>query len=547
MPSGTVWSPLQYPVFRGFWIAIVASQIGTWMQNAGASWLMTSLAASPALVALMQTATSLPTFLLGLPSGALADIVDRRRLLLVTQSWMFLVAIVLAALTFTGAVTPALLLLLTFGIGVGVALTGPAWQATSPHLVPPDELPGAVALNGVAVNIGRSIGPAIGGLLLAAVGAAAVFLTNAASFVGMLVVVFRWRPRVQERTLPAERLPHAMRTGLRYLHHSPPLQAVLVRTSLFVFGSAALFALLPLVARNELGLGSAGFGLLFAMLGVGAIIGAALLPRLRARVHLDLLVAFGTVAFAGATLSLALVHNSGVAFAAMLVAGVAWMSLLASLNVSAQTASPRWVRARVLGSYLVVFQGGLALGSLTWGLVAELTSVSIALLAAAGFLAAGLFAAPRFRLRRGEVQDLTPYQWPEPLVDGPSDQDRGPVLVTVEYRVDPARAEEFVSAMRDLGRTRRRDGAYRWGLFRDVADANRFVETFLVESWLEHLRQHRRGTVADRELLDRIQGFHLGPGPPAVSHLLGEARLAGLLEPSPDRSHSRWRRPFRRF
>ncbi len=414
--------------------------------------------------------------------------------------------------------------------------------------MPPDELPGAVALNGVAVNIGRSVGPAVGGLLLAAVGAAAVFLTNAASFVGMLVVVFRWRPRVPERTLPVERLPHAMRTGLRYVRHSPPLQAVLVRTALFVFGASALFGLLPLVARYELGLGSAGFGLLLAMLGLGAIVGAALLPRLRARFPIDLLVAFGTIAAAAAILCLALVHLLAVAFPAMLLAGIAWITLLASLNVSAQTSSPRWVRARVLGSYLVVFQGGLALGSLTWGLVAETTSVSIALIAAASFLAAGLFAAPRFRLNRGEVQDLTPYRWPEPMVEGgPTDRDRGPVLVTVEYRVDPARATEFVAAMRDLGRTRRRDGAYRWGLFRDVADSRRFVETFLVESWLEHLRQHRRGTVADRELLDRIQSFHLGPEPPVVSHLLGEARLAGLLEPSPDRPPSRWRHPFRRI
>lgn len=528
---GGAWSALRNPVFRGFWIAVLASQIGTWMQNAGAAWLMTSLAASPALVALMQTATSLPTFLFGLPAGALADVVDRRKLLLITQSWMLGAAVVLAVVTIAGAVTPALLLVLTFAIGLGVALTGPAWQATSPHLVPPEDLPSAVALNGVAVNVGRAVGPAAGGLLLTAAGAGAVFLTNAASFVAMLVAVGRWKPSTRERMLPAERLPGAVRAGLRYLRHSPPLRAVLVRTALFVAGASALFALLPVVARRELGLGSAGFGLLLTVLGIGAIGGAALLPRLRARLALDALVVSATVAFAGALAGLALGSSLWIAFPSMLVAGLAWISLMASVNVAAQTSTPRWVRARALGSYLLVFQGGLALGSVVWGVVAETTSVSTALLAAAAFLGAGLAAVPRFRLRRPRERDLTPYQWPEPLVEGEPDLDRGPVLVTVEYRVDPARAREFVAVMRELGRTRRRDGAYRWSVYRDVADPERFVETFLVESWIEHLRQHRRGTVADQELIERVHAFHLGPERPLVSHLIGEARLAGLLEP----------------
>lgn len=541
-PGGTVWSPLRQPLFRAFWIAVLASQIGTWMQNAGAAWLMTSLAASPALVALIQTATSLPTFLLGLPAGALADIVDRRRLLIATQSWMLVVAAALAGLTIAGVVTPALLLLLTFAIGVGVALTGPAWQATSPYLVPAHDLPGAVALNGVAVNVGRAVGPAAGGLLLAAAGAGAVFLTNAASFVGMIAVVVRWRPKVAKPALPAERLPGAMRAGLRYVRHSPPLRAVLVRTALFVLGASALFALLPLVARRELGLGSAGFGLLLAVLGVGAIGGAGLLPRLRSWAPPDLLVAVATALFSGSLVALALAHELAIAFPAMLAAGVAWISLMASLNVAAQTSSPRWVRARALGAYLLVFQGGLAIGSIIWGAVATAASVSTALLGAAAFLVAGLLAAPRFRLRSGGERDVTSHQWPEPLVSAEPDHDRGPVLVTVEYRVDPDQAGEFVAAMRELGRTRRRDGAYRWGLFRDVADPERFVETFLVESWVEHLRQHRRGTVADRELLERIHGYHRGPRAPVVSHLLSEARLAGVLEPRATR-HGLWHRP----
>lgn len=528
--AGGVWSPLRYPVFRAFWLAVLASQIGTWMQNAGAAWLMTTLAASPALVALMQTATSLPTFLVGLPAGALADIVDRRRLLLATQGWMLLAAAVLAVLTFAGVVTPALLLLLTFAIGFGVALTGPAWQATSPHLVPAEELPGAVALNGVAVNVGRAVGPAAGGLLLAVAGAGAVFLANAASFVGMLAVVARWRPRSSERTLPAERLTGAIRAGLRYLRHAPPLQAVLVRTAGFVLGASALFALLPVVARRELGLGSAGFGLLLAVLGVGAIAGAGLLARARRTLPPDRLVLAATALFAGGILALALARSLAFVFPAMFAAGVAWIAAMASFNVAAQTATPRWVRARALAAYLLVFQGGLALGSVVWGAVAETTSVSTALLAASVFLGASVLAATRFRLAAARKADLTPYRWPEPLVRHELEGDRGPVLVTVEYRIEPADEPEFFALMRELGRTRRRDGAYRWGLYRDVADPQRFVETFLVESWLEHLRQHRRGTEADRALLDRIHRLHSGESPPPVTHLLSELRLAGVFE-----------------
>jgi MFS family permease len=533
--AGGVRGPLRYPVFRAFWIAVLASQVGTWMQNAGAAWLMTTLAASPALVALMQTATSLPSFLLGVPAGALADIVDRRRLLLATQAWMLLAAVVLAVLTIAGVVTPALLLVLTFAIGLGVALTGPAWQATSPHLVPPEELPGAVALNGVAVNVGRAVGPAAGGLLLAAAGAGAVFLTNAASFVGMLAVVFRWRPRAPERTLPAERLSGAMRAGLRYLRHSPALQTVLVRTAGFVLGASAMFALLPVVARRELGLGSAGFGLLLAVLGIGAIAGAGLLARVRAVFTPDRLVLAGTVLFSGAILSLALTTELAIVFAAMFVAGISWIALMASFNVAAQTGTPRWVRARALAAYLLVFQGGLALGSVVWGAVAETTSVRTALVAAAAFLGASLLPALRFRLDAVTTADLTPYSWPEPLVRHEPEGERGPVLVTVEYRVEPADEEEFFALMRELGRTRRRDGAYRWGLYRDIGDPQRFVETFLVESWLEHLRQHRRGTEADRELLERIRRLHAGESAPAVSHLLGELRLTSILEPRSER------------
>jgi len=502
------------------------------MQNAGAAWLMTTLVASPALVSLMQTATSLPTFLFGLPAGALADIVDRRRLMLATQAWMLASALALAVLTVLGEVGPWTLLALTFSIGAGVALSGPAWQATSPHLVPPAELPSAVALNGVAVNLGRAAGPAAGGLLLSAAGASAVFFANAASFVGMLGVVFRWTPPTRRWTLPPERVASAVLAGVRYLRHSPPLRAVLVRTVLFVGGASALFALLPVVASRELDVGSAGFGLLLGVLGLGAIAGAALLPRLRRLLSLDALVVSGTLVVGGALLVLALLHDLAAAFVALLAAGLSWIALLSSLNVVAQTSTPAWVRARALAAYLLVFQGGQAIGSIVWGGVAELASLRSALLASVVFLLLGAAAARRWRLRPGLEPEVTPFSWPEPSVHdeaGPS-LDEGPILVTVEYRIARGDVEEFLRLVREVGRVRRRDGAYRWGIYRDLADPERYLETFLLESWVEHLRQHHRGTVADRRLTERLRELHRGEEPPAVSHLAGEAWLGGVVD-----------------
>lgn len=529
-PASSAWSPLRTPLFRAFWLAVLASQIGTWMQNAGAAWLMTSLSHSPALVALMQTATSLPVFLLGLPAGALADILDRRRLLLACQLWMLAAALTLAVVTLTGAITPALLLALTFAIGLGVALSGPAWQATAPYLVPPSELPGAVALNGVAVNLGRAVGPAVGGLLLAAAGTAAVFFANSLSFVGLIVVAgLFWHPARRTRTLPSERLPGAMRAGARYLRHTPELRVVLVRTALFVGGASALFALLPVLARHTLGLGSSGFGLLLGMMGIGAILGAWQLPKLRRRTSPQRLTVGCTLVFAIALAALALAGTAVEASAALVVAGVAWIGMLTSLNVVAQVGAAPWVRARALAAYLMVFQGGLALGSAGWGLVAEVTGTAAALGMAAAFLLVGLAAAARYRLVADADRDMAPHVVADPPVADGLEPERGPVLVTVEYLIDPDDAGRFMSAAAEMGRIRRRDGAYRWGIYQDVAQPGRYLETFLVESWLEHLRQHRRGTAADARVRERLHAFHLGPDEPEVTHLLAAHRTSSRL------------------
>jgi MFS family permease len=521
--QGSTWSPLRRSLFLWLWIAAVASNIGTWMQNVGAEWLMTSVAPSPMMVALMQTAEMTPLFLLALPAGALADVVDRRRLLLFTQGWMLLAAVTLAGLTLAGLTGAWTLLLLTFSLGLGAALNAPAWQAIVPELVPRDELAAAVSLNSVAFNIARALGPALGGLVVAAAGPWAVFLLNAFSFLGIMLVLYRWRREPSESMLPTERVMGAMRAGLRYVRHSPELRTVLLRTGIFVVCASALWAMLPLIARRELGLSAVGYGVLLGGLGTGAVLAAFILPGIRKRVSLNLLVGSGTVLFAAVTLTLAYVRIMPLLALAMVLGGIAWMALMSSFNVSVQTVVPAWVRARALAVYLLVFFGGLACGSAFWGALATRVGIPRALLCAALAMLAGLLAALRYPLVADEGLDLDPsFHWSEPTVISEPNPEDGPVLVTVEYLIDPARADEFRKAMDEVKRIVRRDGAMRWGLFNDQADEGRYLETFLVESWAEHMRQHARVTNADRAVQDHARSFHIGDSPPVVTHLIAE-------------------------
>ncbi|HYV56709.1 MAG TPA: MFS transporter [Candidatus Nitrosopolaris sp.] len=520
VPDRDIWQPLRRRAFFWLWTAAIVSNVGTWMHDTAAAWTMATLAPSPLMVSLMQTAMTFPFFVLALPAGALADIVDRRRMLIVTQAWMLAAATALGALALAGSMTPPRLLALTFAIGIGSAMTAPAWQATTPDLVPRPELPAAVALGGISVNVARAIGPALGGLLVGAAGAGPVFLLNAASFLGVLVVLANWRRERKPTQLPPERVIGAMRAGVRYVRHATGYHAVLVRDAAFVLAASAVWALLPLVARTELHLDASGYGLVLGGLGLGAIGGALMLPRLRRWVSLEILLAAATVLFAVASGGLALVHGLRPALALTFAGGTAWMTMMSTLTVAAQESVPAWVRARALAVGLLVIQGSMATGALVWGVVATHTGLDTALLAAAGALVASLVVAPRFRLDAHDGLDLGPSDHMGQLVvQGDVDFDEGPVLVTVEYRVDPARAEAFVGAMEDLERTRRRDGAIRWGLFQDTADAWRWLETFLVESWVEHLRQHERVTMSDRLVRDRVYALIEG-GEPRVSHLV---------------------------
>lgn len=519
--GGSAWGPLREPIFRALWIASVASNVGSWMQDVGESWLMISLTKSPILVALVETAGSLPIFLLALPAGALADVVDRRRLLLTTQSWMSASAVLMGALTLAGVVTPWSLLLLTFTLGLGVVMNGPAWQAIIPELAPRGELPAAVALGSVAMNVSRAIGPALGGLLVATFGSGIVFLLNAVSFLGVIVVIYRWRRVPQKIPMPPEHVFGAMRAGLRYVSHAPELRAAIVRAGIFILCGSALWALLPLQARHALGLGSFGYGVLLGCIGSGAVAGAAFLPKARRKVSNNSLVIGASVLFASMLAILAHARVPVVAGAAMVLAGVAWITITSSFNTAAQTSAPTWVRARALAIYLLVFMGGMAAGSAVWGVVATYVGVTKALTSAALGLIAGLVASSRYRLVGDEELKLAPSaHWPEPVVVVEPLPEQGPVLVQIEYRIDPDHASGFLHAMRVLRRTRRRDGAVRWSLFRDPAEPGRFIESFVVESWAEHLRQHARATESDREIEERVLAFHIGGGQPVVTHLI---------------------------
>jgi MFS family permease len=519
----SAWSPLHNSVFRALWIATVVSNIGSWMQDVGESWLMTSLTPSPVLVALVETAGSLPVVLVALPAGALADIVDRRRLLLVMQIWMFVTAVAMGILALMGQVTPGRLLWLTFLLGIGSAVSNPVWQAITPELVSQSDLPAAITLSAAGVNIARAIGPALGGFIVAASGPWAVFLLNAASFIGIMVVVYRWKPAPRKSKLPSEDIIGAMRAGTRYLRHSPELQTVLIRSGVFVICASGLWALLPQQARRHLGLGSFGYGLLLGCIGFGALVGAWLLPKLRERLSTSQLVAAGSVVFALATMSLGYVHSFAVLAITLAWGGVAWIGVLASLNVSAQTVTPSWVRARVMAVYLLVFMGGLAAGSAVWGFVAARFGVSAALIIAAIGLVVGPLVTWRFRLVDNTNSSLTPsMHWPEPVMMIDTEASEGPAITLVEFRIDPNTAPDFLQAMKEMKRIRQRDGAIRWNLLRDTADPQRYIESFVTESWADHLRQHERVTAENVEVEQRAQAFHLGPGPPKTTHLIAE-------------------------
>ncbi|MBC2901595.1 MFS transporter [Streptomyces cupreus] len=516
-PAPPVWAPLAHPVFRALWTAQLASAIGTWMQTVAAQWLMVQR--GPALVALVQTASMLPVFVLGLPSGVLADLVDRRRLLMAAQVVMLVTAGGLAGLTWAGLATPAVLLGLVFLLGCGTALMGPAWQAIQPELVPRDQLLQAASLGAANVNIARSVGPALGGLLVAVAGPAWVFALNAVSFIGVLAVLARWRRPAQvpvggER----ERALAALRAGGRYVRNDPEARRVLLRVLLFVPPSAALWALLPVAADRTLGMGAGGYGLLLAAVGVGAVSGAAVLPRVSRRWGSTLLVGVGSATLAPVLVVMAVVDVPALLAALLVVAGLAELAVLSTFNASLQLLMPAWVRARGLAISMTVFMGGAAFGAAFWGALASRIGLTETLLIAAGVLLIGAATVGVWPLSEAaELDRSASMHWPVPSLVFEPAPDRGPVLISIEYRVPTENTAAFVQTMQELALARRRIGGIDWGLYQDADDQQRFLENYLVASWSEHMAQHGgRLTGADRDLEERA--WALLEEPPVVTH-----------------------------
>ena len=525
------WAPLRHAIFRALFFAQLASNIGTLMQSVASAWLMGDLSSKAVLVSLVPTASMLPVLVIGIPAGALADIFDRRRLLIWSQVWMLACAAILAVMTFADAVKPASLLMLTFGLGLGSALSYPAFQAIQPELVPPRDFRQAFALGSLAFNVGRAVGPALGGFVVAAGGPGWVFVLNAISFLAVVGALVWWRRPATEISGPPESLSGAMRAGVRYAVHAPALRGVLTRTALFCLPAACLQGLLPVVARSSLHLSSGGYGVLLGLFGIGAAIGGVIRPRLDHNFDHDQLVFGSSVVLAAALFIDGTSHMSWLIGAMLFLGGLAWATALTSTGVASVSVLPEWVRARGMGLYMLVLSAALALGSAVWGAVAD-ANLTTAHLVAAGLMVAGLLGGVRWKLGTTTGLDLTIVPTDDPRVAMMPHPTDGPVLVTVNYDVPAGDVAAFAEAMRQVERHRRRTGAFQWDLFRDLAAPDRFVETFVVESWGEHLRQHRRTTVnADDQYLDPVRRFL---GTDAAAHYLSVYGPDGQARTGPD-------------
>ncbi len=517
------FAPLRNRVFLAIWIAAMASNVGSWIQSVGEKWLMSELTRSPLLMSLIETGATLPMLALSLPGGAIADIVDRRKLLLFTQTWMLLVAAIMAVLSALHLVTPGILISMSMLLGVGGALNAPAWGATVPDLVPREQIPAGVALNSAGFNVSRAVGPALGGLIVGAMGATWAFALNAVSFVGVVAVIQRWKRRPVTTDLPAERFSAAMKVGLRYTRHRKVLQVILLRGGGFVFFGGIIFSLLPSLAIQRMHMGSVAFGLLLGCIGTGAVGATFILPRIRERASANVLLGLFTSLFAAGVAVLAFLQHPIPVILALLICGMGWLSVLSTYNTGVQLSVPSWVRARALGVYITVWGGGMALGAAFWGWIGEHWGLRVAFAGAALGLILLQLATGHLRIQAlDEPVDLSPHRL-QPHAAGPVGPDDGPILTVLEYLVPQERKAEFQGAMREVRRIRIRDGAVRWSLFQDFSgpapDTLRFVESFLSSSWGEHLRQHHRATMEDREAISRAYALAQG-GRPAIRHML---------------------------
>ncbi|PBN42636.1 MFS transporter [Sphingobium sp. D43FB] len=528
-------SPFSVPTFRAIWMASLASNFGGLIQSVGAAWMMISLSASPMLIALVPAATTLPIMLLSLWAGAVADNLDRRKVMIACQSWMLVVSALLAVTAWAGWMTPWLLLAFTFALGCATAINGPAWQAAVGDMVPRAILPSAVAMNSMGFNLARSVGPALGGVIVATAGAAAAFLTNAVSYVGLLVVLSRWEPELPPKILPRERLALAMRAGVRYVAMSPNIQLVLLRAAVFGIGASAVSALMPLVARDILGGGALTFGLTSGAFGLGAVTGALSTRHLRARLSVEHIVRYAALMLALGTAITGMSSWLGLALLGYLLAGFGWVTALSTFNVSVQMSAPRWVVARSVSLYQMSAFGGMAIGAWLFGWLAESQGVVEALYASAAVqFVAALIGLMRPLPQIGDDNLDLQNRWREPDTAVPVEPRSGPVVVTIEYRIPAGSVVPFLTAMSERRRIRRRDGAHGWSLMRDLSDPELWIERYHVSTWLDYVRHNQRRTVADIANSDAIWALHTGPVPPVVHRMLERQTGSLPLSRAPD-------------
>ncbi len=519
----SIFIALREPFFRALWITNVVSLVGSWMHETGTAWLMTSMTLSPFLVSLVQTSMTLPFFLMALPAGALADIVNRRKLLITAQFVMLLAAVALGIITLAGVVTPVTLLLLTFTLGLAASVNAPTWQSIIPEIVSRERLQSAVTLGSVAFNIARVAGPVLGGLVLAILGPACVFFLNALSFSGVILSLTYWKYTQHEQTLPTERFVGAIRTGVRYVRNVPQVRTILLRMAIFSFFGTSLWTFLPIIARARLNLDPSGFGLLLCFFGVGGLIGAALLPKAGQYLKFNHLANLATLLFAASICVLSFSGTFVLTALTLVTGGIAWLTLISTYNTAVLSIVPSWVRGRVMSVFMLVFFGPFAIGSTIWGSFASWFGVKATLIITSLSMATGLALTLRRRLSESYAIDMTPTEfWPQFTGAIEPHMHEGPILVVAEYSIEPERTDDFLAAMRSLKTVRMRDGAFRWNLFKDAETPGRFIESFIVESWAEYMRQQERFTVPDGGIVDLVRSYQKDGEAIDIRHFVAE-------------------------
>jgi len=522
------WTPLQNRVFAMLWLAWMTSNICMWMSDVAASWMMTSLSNSPIMVALIQTASNLPVFLMGLPSGALADIVNRKKYFVITQIWLAGVAALLCFFTFVGSLSAELLLVLTFMNGIGLAMRWPVFAAIIPDLVNREQLPAALALNGMAMNASRIIGPLVAGALIASAGTEYVFALNMVLSLAITVIIMQWKYQADVSTLPGERFLGAIRVGIQYVKSSSRMRAVLIRIFLFFVQSSALMALLPIIAKEHFSGDAGTFTLLLSSLGFGAVISGAQLPWLRLRFDRNQLVFMGQVILSASAIGVVLAPNLWIAAPLMMINGAAWIITANSLSIAAQFALPSWIRARGMSIFQMSLMGGSAIGAAVWGKLADSTDVTVSVICGSIFGFIAVLGTNHLKIEGGTEEDLTPVCPIEHAIpDRNIDHDEGPVMISVEYQIDPNHMQEFKKLMKQSKNARLRQGAMSWSLFEDAEKEGKILEYFVFETWADYLRRFDRFTTNDLNLQDERFSFHLGDTAPIITR-----RVASRLKES---------------